>query len=370
MKKKILLVLAFILLMPIMSVKAASITRLDVSGASNATVGSYINVSFYVDYSGVQKNTTNSMGVGAVVYELTFDDSVFSVTKTSSNGFDTGIVKENGRYYVTSIINDSDASNKCADGVLYCNNYVATITFYVKDTDKQSSNISISNGNVILYEVGLENEKETIINSYSESTHVVNITKTDSQTVEEPKSIVSSGSKQSAINQAEKKISKVQEKTVTTTKATTTVIDKSNNYLSSLRVKNHRINFNKDTLEYKIYVKDDEKKLDIEAKAESDKATVKITGADDLKKNNDVVLIEVTSQDGKVRTYKVNVGHYGKAKKDEEDDNKKKISLSKNQIKIIIISASAVVVLAGIVLIIKVRNNKKLDKMFDNFDKF
>ena len=369
MKKKILLVLAFILLMSIMSVKAASITRLYVSGANNATVGSYLNVSFYVDYSGVQKNTTNSMGVGAVVYELTFDDSVFSVTKTSSNGFDTEIVKEDGRYYVTSIINDSDASNKCADGVLYCNNYVATITFYVKDTDKQSSNISISNGNVILYEVGLENEKETIINSYSESTHVVNITKTDVQTIEEPKSIVSSGSKQSAINQAEKKISKVQEKTVTT-KATTTVIDKSNNYLSSLRVKNHRINFNKDTLEYKIYVKDDEKKLDIEAKAESDKAIVKITGADDLKKNNDVVLIEVTSQDGKVRTYKVNIGHYGKAKKDEEDDNKKKISLSKNQIRIIIISASAVVVLAGIVLIIKVRNNKKLDKMFDNFDKF
>lgn len=369
MKKKILLVLAFVLLMPIMSVKAASITRLDVSGGSNATVGSYINVSFYVDYSGVQKNTTNSMGVGAVVYELTFDDTVFSVTKTSSSGFDTTVVNENGRYYVTSIINDSDASNKCADGVLYCNNYVATITFYVKDTDKQSSNISISNGNVILYEVGLENEKETIINSYSESTHVVNITKTDSQTVEEPKSIVSSGSKQSAINQAEKKISKVQEKTVTT-KATTTVIDKSNNYLSSLRVKNHRINFNKDTLEYKIYVKDDEKKLDIEAKAESDKAIVKITGADDLKKNNDVVLIEVTSQDGKVRTYKVNIGHYGKAKKDEEGDNKKKISLSKNQIRIIIISASAVVVLAGIVLVIKVRNNKKLDKMFDNFDKF
>ena len=369
MKKKILLVLAFILLMPIMSVKAASITRLDVSGASNVTVGSYINVSFYVDYSGVQKNTNNSMGVGAVVYELTFDDTVFSITNASSNGFDTVVLYDSGRYYVTSIINDSDVNNKCAYRVLYCNNYVATVTFYVKDTDKQSSNIGISNGNVILYEVGTDDAKESIITSYSESKHVVNITKTDSQTVEEPKSIVSSGSKQSAINQAEKNISKVQEETVTTTK-TTTIIDKSNNYLSSLKIKNHKINFNKDTLEYKIYVKDNEEKLDIEAKAESDKATVKITGADDLKKNNDVILIEVTSQDGKVRTYKVNIGHYDKTKKAEDEDNKIKINLSKNQIKIIIIAASSVVVLAGIILIVKVRNNKKLNKMFDNFDKF
>ena len=83
-----------------------------------------------------------------------------------------------------------------------------------------------------------------------------------------------------------------------------------------------------------------------------------------------MILIEVTSQDGKVRTYKVNIGHYDKTKKAEDEDNKIKINLSKNQIKIIIIAASSVVVLAGIILIVKVRNNKKLNKMFDNFDKF
>ena len=46
MKKFILLVLAVILLMPIMSLKAASISRLDVTGPDSAGVGDHLTYRF------------------------------------------------------------------------------------------------------------------------------------------------------------------------------------------------------------------------------------------------------------------------------------------------------------------------------------
>ena len=94
----------------------------------------------------------------------------------------------------------------------------------------------------------------------------------------EPKSIVTNGSSKSIISKAESKISKASESDAKTSKKeTTTAQNKSNNYLSSLKIKNHAIDFNKDKLEYNIYVKDEENKLTINAKAEDTNANIKIT---------------------------------------------------------------------------------------------
>ena len=348
MKKFILLVLAFILLMPIMSLKAASISRLDVTGPDSAGVGDSFNVSFYIDFSGIDKNT---LGVGGVVYELAFDDSIFSITKAYSNGFDTEVTTQDGRYFVASVINDGNLAGKCSDGILHCGNYV---------------------GNALLYKVGSNyNESDSnIITSYSETSHLINIINKESVNTTEPKSIVTNGSSKSIISKAESKISKASESDVKTSKKeTTTAQNKSNNYLSSLKIKNHAIDFNKDKLEYNIYVKDEENKLTINAKAEDANANIKITGADDLKNSNNLVTIEVTSEDGNVRTYKINIKHNKKIETKEEND-KKILDLSKDEIKIIIIAAVCIVVLISIVLIIKIKKNKKLNKMFDDFDKF
>ena len=369
MKKFILLVLAFILLMPIMSLKAASISRLDVTGPDSAGVGDSFNVSFYIDFSGIDKNT---LGVGGVVYELAFDDSIFSITKAYSNGFDTEVTTQDGRYFVASVINDGNLASKCSDGILHCGNYVATLTFYVKNANASNTGIKIGNGNALLYKVGSNyNESDSnIITSYSETSHLINIINKESVNTTEPKSIVTNGSSKSIISKAESKISKASESDVKTSKKeTTTAQNKSNNYLSSLKIKNHAIDFNKDKLEYNIYVKDEENKLTINAKAEDANANIKITGADDLKNSNNLVTIEVTSEDGNVRTYKINIKHNKKIETKEEND-KKILDLSKDEIKIIIIAAVCIVVLISIVLIIKIKKNKKLNKMFDDFDKF
>ena len=369
MKKFILLVLVFILLMPIMSLKAASISRLDVTGPDSIGVGDSFNVSLYIDVSGIDKNT---LGVGAVVYEIAFDDSILSITKAYSNGFDTEVTTQDGRYFVTSVINDGNLASKCSDGVLHCGNYVATLTFYVKNKNASNTGINFGNGNALLYKVGSNyNESDSnIITSYSETAHIINIINKESVSTIEPKSIATNGSSKSIISKAEAKISKASQNDVKTSKKeTTTVQNKSNNYLSSLKIKNHAIDFNKDKLEYNIYVKDGENKLTVNAKAESANATVKVTGADDLKNNNDLVTVEVTSEDGNVRTYKINIKHNKEIEKKEEN-NKKTFNLSKDEIKIIIIAAVCIVILISIVLIIKIKKNKKLNKMFDEFDKF
>ena len=284
--------------MPIMSLKAASISRLDVTGPDSASVGDSFSVSFYIDFSGIDKNT---LGVGGVVYELAFDDSILSITKAYSSGFDTEVTTQDGRYFVASVINDGNLASKCSDGILHCGNYVATLTFYVKNANASNTGIKIGNGNALLYKVGSNyNESDSnIITSYSETSHLINVINKESVSTTEPKSIATNGSSKSIISKAESKISKASQNDVKTSKKeTTTAQNKSNNYLSSLKIKNHAIDFNKDKLEYNIYVKDEENKLTINAKAEDANANIKITGADDLKNSNDLVTVEVTSEDG------------------------------------------------------------------------
>ncbi len=73
-----------------------------------------------------------------------------------------------------------------------------------------------------------------------------------------------------------------------------------NNYLSSLEIENYKIDFNKDTLRYVL--KTNDKKLNISALAEDEKAVVSITGNKNLS-NNSEITIKVTAEDGTIRNY-------------------------------------------------------------------
>lgn len=81
-------------------------------------------------------------------------------------------------------------------------------------------------------------------------------------------------------------------------------------YLSDLSVKNNAITFSKSKQEYTIKVDQDTDKLDLSAIAEDDNASVKIIGNKNLK-NGSKVTIEVTSLDGTVRVYTLNVQKSG-----------------------------------------------------------
>lgn len=78
-----------------------------------------------------------------------------------------------------------------------------------------------------------------------------------------------------------------------------------NNYLANLSIKNHSIAFVKDKLTYDITLTN-ETSLDLKYDIEDEKAFVKVEGNSDLK-NNSVVKIIVTAEDGTIRTYILNI---------------------------------------------------------------
>lgn len=78
-----------------------------------------------------------------------------------------------------------------------------------------------------------------------------------------------------------------------------------NNYLANLSIKNHSIAFVKDKLTYDITLTN-ETSLDLKYDTEDEKAFVKVEGNNNLK-NNSVVKIIVTAEDGTTRTYILNI---------------------------------------------------------------
>lgn len=82
-----------------------------------------------------------------------------------------------------------------------------------------------------------------------------------------------------------------------------------NNYLSSLEVEGYTLNktFNKESATYFITVDSSITNLNIAATAEESSATVCVSGADNLKTGTNKILIFVTSESGKVRTYRIYV---------------------------------------------------------------
>ena len=77
-----------------------------------------------------------------------------------------------------------------------------------------------------------------------------------------------------------------------------------NNYIKSLTIKNHSIDFDKKT--YKYTIKTKEKKLDISVTLDDRKSEYKISGNKNLK-NGSKVLIKVIGEDGSNRTYTLNI---------------------------------------------------------------
>lgn len=141
----------------------------------------------------------------------------------------------------------------------------------------------------------------------------------------------------------------------------------SNNYLKSLNIKDFDIDFNKNTLEYKLKVKSDVKFLDITAVAEDYRSRVEISGNEEFKEGENVVTIKVTAEDGSVREYKVLVDkEVAKDDKVVEKDN------SGTTEKIVIIVLIVLVVLGLLYLIFKKdeeENNKAKDVKNDNNSK-
>jgi len=85
------------------------------------------------------------------------------------------------------------------------------------------------------------------------------------------------------------------------------VYKSSNNNLKDIVIEGHNIDFNKNTLEYKINVGSDVTSLDISAFVEDGSAWAKIEGNENFKEGENTVTITVTAEDGTTKIYKITV---------------------------------------------------------------
>lgn len=373
MKK--LFVLFLLLIVVPLNVQAASIERTNITGGTTAKVGEKFSLSYNINFSGIQKGSADSLGIAAVGYELVFDDNVFEVTNitSESNVWDSEIYKENGKYYVLSMITEYNKDmNKCINGVLYCADYIVSIEFSVKDTAETETSILIGNVEVALLnmldtnktytEEDILNNAITIQNTTYESRVITiknnnQVSKNETIKVEEKHE----ADKKNEVNNTNITSNKI----TTTKKEETTDIKKSNNkYISSLTVENYEINFDKEITNYDLIVENDVNSLNLNVELEDSKATYKIKGAYNLLESDYKVSIVVTAENGEKNTYTINVKLKDQNVIEEVED--KSFKIDSKYIKIGVIIGGIILIIIIVVIIINHINNKKIDKAFDD----
>ena len=82
----------------------------------------------------------------------------------------------------------------------------------------------------------------------------------------------------------------------------------SDNSLKSLSIEGFEISpkFNKDTLEYKVSLSSDTKKIKVNADKNDSKSTISGIGEVEVKEGNNIINVVVTAENGSSRTYKIN----------------------------------------------------------------
>lgn len=94
-----------------------------------------------------------------------------------------------------------------------------------------------------------------------------------------------------------------------------------NNDLKTLKVSSGEVVFDKDTLEYNVSVYYDVTTFDIKATAADEKAVVKVNGPSELVVGENVFTIDVTSENGSVKTYKIIVKRLSEDEKMSDDNS-------------------------------------------------
>ena len=138
---------------------------------------------------------------------------------------------------------------------------------------------------------------------------------------------------------------------------TQTVIEtKSNNAnLKTIELSEGKIEFNKDTLEYTINVKNEVKKIKVNSTLEDSKATVEGNGEYELKAGINEIKLSVKAEDGTVKEYKIKV-----IRDIKEKTSRKKLETNYTNL-IIIIVIDVVIILTTIItlIIIHKKHHKK-----------
>ncbi|MCI6265394.1 MAG: cadherin-like beta sandwich domain-containing protein [Erysipelotrichaceae bacterium] len=120
----------------------------------------------------------------------------------------------------------------------------------------------------------------------------------------------------------------------------------SDNYIKSLTIKGYKIDFDKNTYEYSINVKNSVSSLDLDIVLNSDLATYTVEGNQNFKVGENTVNIIVKAEDGSTKTYSIKVNKEKKEDNTEEEEQEESSS-SKTVIIILII-----LVIIGLIYVI------------------
>ena len=194
--KKILLfiyILTFIFI-PI-NARAAEITKTEISGTVEKTIGEELSLDFKMNFSGIEKSNDKTLGIWLVTFELIFDKEILMISGISSPYFDSYVYEEDGKYYVISeVIENSNSDNICTNGILYCGDYTVTVKFYLKNTEQKNTAIKMGETEVGLLDINDETKTYTLedlitINSTEEKSHILNINNSSTEIKEVPENI-------------------------------------------------------------------------------------------------------------------------------------------------------------------------------------
>lgn len=361
--KKIVLFLAILMLLPQVCL-ATSISSFTINSPESASIGDEIKLNVTINFSDLDKKSKSTQGIITVGYSFKMDENVFELKSitSSSKGLDTNYKKSGDYYTIVATINDNNV-DRCLDGESFCENYKGTITLKVKDTKEKSTTISYDEASASVVEVSKVQEMtnlesvEEIINKLSGSLNVI----------KQKKSSLVWYIGNIKINEKVESTNNKETNNTSTNNNTTTDKNKNttSNIIKSFIVKEYDFHYNPEQKNYDLKVDEDTNSLDIVIKLLDSEAKYEIIGADNLKKNNNEVTVNITDKNGNVDTYTINV-IYSEEETKIEETKEKEWKLSKKQIKMISIGSGIfllLIILFGIIIHIK---NKKENKKYDN----
>lgn len=312
MVKKFLALIALSVVIPI-EVFAVQITNVKIEGKDDGKYGDFVDVTFNVDFSGLDAQSASGKGIYTVVLDFELSNGVRLSNKIESD-WDTvfGKVKDtNSLYRIVSIVGE-ETPNLCADGFLFCgNNYKVTISLSVAMRDILYADIVLKEVAVGAIPVDLEefdkDDVETVSYIPSNLSHRIKFEDVHILTQEEIDSI----NKQ--LKEAEEKLKELEAKDIkvevseeaikpSKNKTPTTSIkppnsvkeDATKTQIKSLEIEGYDFKFYENKDNYALFIEDDVNSVDLKVELKDSSSTYEIIGADDLKKNDYKIKVVVT----------------------------------------------------------------------------
>lgn len=387
MKKLLSFIILCLLVIIPTNASALSAKSVSVSGPSEVKQGEEFELS--IDVSLDTLDPEGTIMFFATKIDIEYDTAALVITDANASNFETdAFADEKGNrfiyssYDIKNIENISEETN-CTNNIL-CNMFNTKLKFFAKESGNTTFNVKgittyYMDLKGIVEDENSEIKKENIIESSKAITgnKTINIIST-----EPPKNIPVENKKNDnlqftlptlSLEDIEQKVKKETPKDTS-----------SNNSLKSLSIDNYPIEFDTHKLKYNINVPEGINSVKVNAVADDNTAKIKVIGANDLAKNNYVITVEVTAQNGSKKSYVIATRGETEPKSEEvttteakeektrddeaiKEDQEKRKKINKKIISYVIIGVVTILLLVIANAIINKIRYRKLDKMLKKF---